>query len=92
MAEFLMLMRGSGDREHWAEYVEKLMSTGQFRGGSAFGNGRALNAKLEAQACIATGCMRFEAPSIDEVELFLSDNPTIKAGGSIELHELIVTG
>ena len=87
-----MLMKGSNETEDWSLYIEKLMSTGQFRGGSAFGNGRGLNAKLETTPCIATGFMRFEAKTIDDLELFLADNPTIKLGGSIELHELIVTG
>ena len=34
MAEFMMLMKGSGKREDWAGYINKLIKSGMFRGGS----------------------------------------------------------
>jgi len=49
MSEFLMLMKGDGGTtEQWNIYIEKLIATGMFRGGSALANGQSIRAKIPA--------------------------------------------
>ena len=84
-------MKSTESKGDWESYIEKLIETGKFRGGSAFGNGRCLNQANNDDKCIATGYMRFEADSIDEIQKLLIGNPTYEAGGAVEIHELVVT-
>ena len=39
MPEYVMLMKGSAASGDWDDYIEKLVSSGKFRGGSSLGNG-----------------------------------------------------
>ena len=84
-------MRSSESEGDWSSYIEKLIGTGMFRGGSAFGNSRCLSKASDNTECVATGYMRFEADSIDEIQALLAGNPTYEAGGAVEIHELIKT-
>ena len=86
-----MIMKGSGKAEDWPPYIERLVATGLFRGGSAFGNGRCVTSKDSRGECAATGYMRFEADSIDAVQSLLDGNPVLESGGAVEIHELIAT-
>lgn len=95
MSEFVMIMKGrdlEGDPSiGWDIYIDNLMKTGKFRGGSAFGNGRCLSATSSVAECSATGYMRFEADSIEEIESLVVDNPVFIAGGAVEIHELVLS-
>ena len=91
MSEYMMIMRSSESEGDWSSYIEKLIGTGMFRGGSAFGNGRCLNRERDDEMCSATGYMRFEANSIDDIQNLLAGNPTYEAGGSVEIHELVTS-
>ena len=94
MAEYIMLMRGVDASRttdvQWRTYINKLIETGKFRGGSAFGNGRCLSQNSTEYKCINSGFMRFEANTIEEIEALVADNPVYQAGGEVELHELVV--
>lgn len=91
MSEYMMIMKSNESEGDWNNYIARLVETGMFRGGSAFGNGRCLNIGRDDEMCSATGYMRFEANSIDEIQLLLAGNPTYEAGGSVEIHELVVS-
>ncbi len=111
MSEFVLIMKALTANKHsaanlvdeslWPGYIDKLIKTGQFRGGSAFGNGRHYSARtvssendvkiVTGDPCVATGFMRFEADSMDDLLLFLDENPVVVAGGSVELHELVLS-
>ena len=92
MPEYIMLMRGVPSERDWESYIEKMNQSKHFRGGSAFGNSKCLSESKGAHACVATGFMRFEADSMRQVELLVSENPTYKAGGLVEIHELVYSG
>ena len=91
MAEFMMIMKGNAATDDWQPYIEKLIATGFFRGGSAFGKGLCVTSTGVGEDCIATGYMRFEADSMDDVQSLLDGNPVLETGGAVEIHELIVT-
>lgn len=94
LSEFVMIMKGrnlgTNASAGWESYIEILIGTGKFRGGSAFGNGRCLSLGSSVAECLATGFMRFEADSIEEIETLVEENPVYKAGGEVEIHELVV--
>ena len=92
MAEYMMVMKGSDAGADWTTYVNKLVATGKFRGGSALGNGVCV-AKAGADGpCVARGFMRFEVESLDELRALLDGNPVYEAGGEVELLELVDDG
>lgn len=39
MADFLVMMKGTASDGDWEDYIEKLVASGGFRGGSSLGNG-----------------------------------------------------
>jgi hypothetical protein len=91
LAEFMMLMKGGGGASgDWTHYIEKLIATGKFRGGSALANGISLNRDSDGH-CVVEGFMRFEADSIDDIKALLADNPAFLSGNEIEISELIKT-
>ena len=92
MADFMMVMKGSGNRQDWAPYIERMIATGKFRGGSGLGNGVVVSKRDDRsdQACVVTGFMRFEAETIGEVRELVQGNPVYDAGGEVEVLELIV--
>lgn len=91
MAEYMMLMKGSGAAEAWAAYISKLADSGKFRGGSELGNGQCHSKVNDNSDCAVTGFMRFEADSIDEIEALLPGNPVYESGGSVELLEIVIS-
>jgi len=89
--QFMMLMKGgSGSSEQWSSYIETLVTSGIFRGGSALGNGQCIS-KNETAECTIDGFMRFEAASMNEVLALARSNPTLLSGGSVEVLEIIET-
>ncbi|MBX2823222.1 MAG: hypothetical protein KTR33_00745 [Gammaproteobacteria bacterium] len=101
MAEFLLIMKGTGPSDGWEAYIEKLIESGLFRGGSAFGNSLCLCKSdsaggVQATAstectCTGTGYMRFEAATRAEVEALIPGNPVYESGDEVELHELVLS-
>lgn len=85
----MMLMKGNSDSESWPSYIQTLMNSGMFRGGSALGNGVCISQTGEEQACTISGFIRFEAESLAELRPLLQGNPILEAGGKVELVELI---
>ena len=85
-----MLMKsGEGDSAQWSAYIDSLLGSGCFRGGSALGNGVCVSRVGHSGACATTGFMRFEAGSRDEVLALLPGNPVYEAGGQVEILEMI---
>lgn len=91
MAEFIMIMKGDSPEGDWDYYINKLLETGMFRGGSALGNGISLNKSGDNLSCTVTGFMRFEADDIEQIRGLLEGNPVYESGGEIEIMELIQT-
>ena len=91
MAEFMMLMKGTGENADWNAYIDRLQKTGVFRGGSALGHGLCAHKHDSHRSCIVTGFMRFEADSIQQIQALVPGNPVYESGGEVELLELIET-
>lgn len=92
MAHYMLLMKGTAsDPEDWARYIDGLIATGKFRGGSALGDGAAIRKGSAPGPCTVTGFMRFEAEDIDEVRALLTGNPVYESGGEVELLEEVQT-
>ncbi len=87
MADFVMVMMGSASKGDWDTYIEKLIASGGFRGGSSLGNGVAVVKGAEDSECTITGFMRLSADSLDEARELLEGNPLYEAGGRVELLE-----
>ncbi len=91
MAEFMMLMKGSGKAEEWAGYIDKLVSSGTFRGGSELGNGSCVSKASADDDCTVTGFMRFEGDSKEQVLALIPGNPVYESGGSVEVLEIVLS-
>ena len=89
MADFVMLMMGSASEGDWEVYIEKLIASGKFRGGSSLGNGIAAIKGQDDDEAGVTGFMRFSAENLDEIKALLPGNPLFEAGGRVELLEEI---
>ncbi len=90
MREFIMLMKGSdGEPDDWSAYIESLMTSGKFRGGSALSNSVCRTKDGADRPGETTGFMRFEADSLSAVQALLRGNPVYEAGGNVEIAELI---
>ena len=74
----------------WGEYIERLMGSGCFRGGSDIGHGKCVRKQVEAPEIHThlVGCMRIEAASLAEAEALLEGNPVYEAGGTVEIRTL----
>jgi len=91
MAEFMMLMKGSGEAEDWANYIDKLVMSGTFRGGSELSNGSNACKNDKPSNCTVTGFMRFEADDKQQIMDLLPGNPVYEAGGEVEVLEIVVS-
>ena len=89
MPDFVVLMMGSQSEGDWDTYIEKLIGTGRFRGGSSLGNGVSMSKGKPDSDSVITGFMRFSAENIEEVRQLLAGNPSYEAGGRIEVLEEI---
>lgn len=87
----MMLMKGSGKAEDWPGYIEGLIKTGKFRGGSELSNGTSQSKNENSTSCTVTGFMRFEADSFHEITSLLPGNPVYESGGSVEVLEIVAS-
>ncbi len=97
MTEFMMLMKGSGKTEDWAGYIDKLISSGTFRGGSELANGSCISKASTTNDCTVVGFMRFEAENRkqrtknkEQILALLPGNPVYESGGEIEVLEIVL--
>jgi hypothetical protein len=94
MPDYLMLMHNdpvrSASESDWGAYIQTLVKSGTFRGGSAIGPGVCRRKSGTAPPVTAQigGYIRLEAESLGEVEALLAGNPVFENGGTIELREL----
>jgi hypothetical protein len=94
MPDYLLLMHNdparAADDSDWATYIERLVRTGMFRGGSAIGGGickRKSGAAPPMTEHIG-GYIRLEAASLAEAETLIAGNPVYENGGTVEIREL----
>lgn len=94
MAEFLFLMH-SDAREpvfenSWTVYIERLVSIGAMRAGSAIGGGRSFrhSGRPASLTDHIVGYLKIEAESIDHAVTMLAGNPIFEANGTVEIREL----
>ena len=84
-----MIMMGSGSQGDWDSYIERLIESGMFRGGSSLGNGVSVSKEDGDGQCQISGYMRFSAENLNEVRAHLQGNPLYESGGRIEILEEI---
>lgn len=75
----------------WESYIERLIATGNFQGGSSIGKGFAYrkgHSTTPADDEI-NGFIRIQGVSLDDAKEYLVGNPTFEAGGMVEVRELI---
>ena len=89
MPNYVMIMVGASPAGDWEPYIDHLLQSGLFRGGSTLGNGMVLTKGSPQQTCEVNGFIRFEAANIHEVRQLIQGNPHSEAGGRIELLEEI---
>lgn len=99
MNDYLFLMYDSkhsdaGTDSDWERYIERLVGTGHFSGGSAIGGGLSVSKSGDASGIAAelSGYIRVTASSIEEARDLLEGNPTYEGGGRIEIRELPRSG
>ena len=95
MPRFLMLMHGDTEEEEdlaaWEPYLAELQHGDRFDGGSSLGPGTTLR-KAGAPGAPTdhlVGYLIIRAPDVETAEKLLEGNPVHRAGGTIELRELI---
>lgn len=99
MNDYLFLMydtehSDAGTDSDWERYIERLVGTGHFSGGSAIGGGRSVSKSGETSGISAelSGYIRVTASSIEEAQDLLAGNPTYEGGGRVEIRELPRSG
>ena len=89
MPDYVMVMKGSASAGDWDTYIQKLIDSGGFRGGSSLGNGvRATKGEADGESDI-TGFIRLSLNNIDEAQALLAGNPLYEAGGVVDILEEI---
>lgn len=96
MAEFIMLMHGDAtvaeSHADWETYIGMLQHSGKFGGGSVIGGGQTFR-KNGVAAPVSEGIngyFLFSAEDMAAAQALLGENPTFKAGGTVEIRELQV--
>lgn len=90
MTDFVMVMFGTGTGGDWDIYIERLIQSGKFRGGSSLGKGVSVSKEDGDGPCQISGYMRFSAENIDEVRGLLAGNPLYESGGRVEILEEVL--
>ncbi len=90
MPNFVMVMMGSAAEGDWGAYIDRLIASGKFLGGSSLGNGVSVTKGGDDPKCTVTGYMRFSAQSLEEVRRLVEGNPLYEAGGRVELLEEVL--
>lgn len=89
MAKFIVLMEDSNKTEGWEPYIQNLLSSGKFRGGSTLGGGVCVRKGQNDTPARVTGIIRLEVENVDAAKALLRGNPAFEAGFPIELLEEI---
>lgn len=90
MTDYVLIMMGTASEGDWDTYIEKLVDSGKFRGGSSLGNGVSISKGQSDTDCSISGFIRLSANTLDEVRELVAGNPLYEAGGRIELLEEIL--
>ena len=90
MADYIFLMHAEETQGEWASYIERLVSQGVMRGGSAIGDGVCVRKSGGTPPITAHigGYIKVEVDSLDAAKALLPGNPVYEAGGIIEIREL----
>lgn len=94
MPNFLMLMHGDATAAEsyadWEAYISALRQSGKFAGGSVIGGGQTFRKNCVAAPVTEAinGYILFTADGMTAAQALLAENPTFKAGGTVEIREL----
>lgn len=97
MNDYMLLMHDdalepsrANNEAAWGRYLETLLQSGRFLGGSAMGAGQcyALSGTRKEVSSHITGYLLVQAAGIDEARRFLAGNPVYEADGTVEIREL----
>ncbi len=95
MNDYIFLMYDSKEssaatHSDWERYIEGLISSGHFSGGSAISGGLCASKSGDTTDITAelSGYIRITASSIEEARSLLTGNPTYEGGGRVEIREL----
>jgi hypothetical protein len=97
MPDFLYLMHNDAispatepTDDVWGKYIERLVGTGCFRGGSEIGDGKCVRKQFDTPQIDTrlVGYMRIEAASLAEAQALLEANPVYEVGGTVEIRTL----
>ena len=94
MPKYILLMHGDAtiaeSHADWEAYIGMLQQSGKFGGGSVIGGGQTFRKNGTAAPVTEgiNGYILFTAEDMKAAQAFLGDNPTFKAGGTVEIREL----
>lgn len=94
MADYIMLMHCDAtvaeSHADWGAYISALRQSGKFAGGSVIGGGQTFRKNGTAAPVTEqiNGYIIFQAESMAAAQALLGENPTFKAGGTVEIREL----
>jgi hypothetical protein len=95
MKDFILLMHADTilpERDaDWEPYIGRLIEMGSFQSGSSIGQGQAFRKEGDAAPLTRqlTGYIKIQADSLEDARAALKGNPTYKAGGTVEIRELV---
>ena len=99
MNDYLFLMYDSkhsdaGTDSDWERYIERLVDSGNFSGGSAIGDGLSVSKSGDVSGIAAelSGYIRVTASTLEEARDLLAGNPTYEGDGRVEIRELPRSG
>lgn len=94
MPKYILLMHGDAtaaeSHADWEAYISALRKSGKFAGGSVIGGGQTFRKNGIAAPLTEgiNGYILFTAEDMTAAQALLGDNPTFKAGGTVEIREL----
>jgi YCII-related domain len=95
MPEFIIFMHSDSVTAEtdtdWEAYIAMLHASGKFCGGSSIGNGHTYRDGLLTGPAFTqiSGFIRVQAKDIAAARTLLEGNPTLQAGGTVEIRELV---
>jgi hypothetical protein len=81
-------VKSSPTNDEWGDFINKAITSGMFRGGSAIGAKTPLGNKDYKTGTEVGGFMRFDCDSLEYLKDFLNDHPVVVHGGTIEICEM----
>lgn len=91
MNEYLLINHGAGTAELWESFFHKLDAGRHLIGGSAVGDGLAVEGGVFSQlkSKTVTGYIVFRAESLEKAKEIAMECPVHQSGGTVELFPLV---